>query len=205
LLSTLIGNGDGTFQNRVSQTLPGIVRSLAVDDFNGDGKLDIAAVIDSTNAVSIFLGHGDGSFAAPVQYPTGPMLVSPPYHSVLAGDFNGDGNLDLAAATDNGIAILLGNGNGTFQPFNLVPSLLSYAPGDELLALADFNGDGKLDIVRATQTGIINVALGTGNGPFSRRRDFRFLRSSIRNRQWWAILMGMESQTWHSPAKAATS
>src|SRR5438128_2710256 len=94
--------------------------------------------IQGTSAVSIFLGHGDGTFAAPIQYPTGPMLLSPPYHNVLAGDFNGDGKLDLAVATDNGIAILLGNGDGTFQPFSLVPSLLSYDPGDDLLALADF-------------------------------------------------------------------
>jgi uncharacterized protein (DUF2141 family) len=150
LLSTLIGNGDGTFQNNIPQTAPGLVQSLAVGDFNGDGKLDVAAVIGGTSAVSIFLGHGDGSFAAPVQYPTGPMLLSPPYHNVLVGDFNGDGKLDLAAATDNGIAILLGNGNGSLQPFSLVPSLLSYDPGDELVALADFNGDGKLDIVKAT-------------------------------------------------------
>ncbi len=126
-----------------------------------------------TSAVSIFLGHGDGSFAAPVQYPTGPMLLSPPYHNVLVGDFNGDGKLDLAAATDNGIAILLGNGNGTFQPFSLVPSLLSYDPGDELVALADFNGDGKLDIVKATQTGIINVALGNGDGTFQQAPAFQ--------------------------------
>ncbi len=123
--------------------------------------------------MSIFLGHGDGSFAAPVQYPTGPMLLSPPYHNVLVGDFNGDGKLDLAAATDNGIAILLGNGNGTFQPFSLVPSLLSYDPGDELVALADFNGDGKLDIVKATQTGIINVALGNGDGTFQQAPAFQ--------------------------------
>jgi hypothetical protein len=181
LLSTLIGNGDGTFQNIIPQTLSGIVRSLAVGDFNGDGKLDIVAVIDSTNAVSIFLGNGDGSFAPPVQYPAGPMLVSSPYHNVLAGDFNGDGKLDLAAASDNGIAILLGNGNGTFQPFTLVPSLLSYAPGDELLALADFNGDGALDIVRATQTGIINVALGNGSGTFQQAPGFQI--PSILNAQ----------------------
>jgi hypothetical protein len=173
LFSTLIGNGDGTFQNNISQTLPGILRSLAVGDFNGDGKLDVAAVIDGTNAVSIFLGHGDGSFAAPVQYPTGPMVDSPPYHNVLVGDFNGDCKLDLAVASDNGIAILLGNGDGTFQPFSIVPSLLSYDPGDDLLALADFNSDGKLDIIKATQTGIINVALGNGDGTFQQTLGFQ--------------------------------
>ncbi len=173
LLSTLIGNGDGTFQNSISQTVPGLVQSPAVGDFNGDGKLDVAAVIQGTSAVSIFLGHGDGTFAAPVQYPTGPMLLSPPYHNVLAGDFNGDGKPDLAVATDNGIAILLGNGDGTFQPFSLVPSLLSYDPGDDLLALADFNSDGKLDIIKSTQTGIINVALGNGDGTFQQALGFQ--------------------------------
>jgi len=173
LLSTLLGNGDGTFQNKISQTLTGILRSLAVGDFNGDGKLDVAAVIDGTNAVSIFLGHGDGSFAAPVQYPTGPMVLSPPYHNVLVGDFNGDGKPDLAVATDNGVAILLGNGNGTFQPFSVVTSLVSFDPGDDLVALADFNSDGKLDIIKSTQTGIINVALGNGDGTFQQALGFQ--------------------------------
>ena len=176
LLSTLIGNGDGTFQNNISQTIPGILRYLVVGDLNGDGKLDVAAAIDGTNGVSIFLGHGDGSFAAPVLYPMGSM-VGP----VLAGDFNGDGKLDLAVGIDSGIAVLLGNGDGTFRPFTLVPSLLSSTPGDGLLALADFNGDGKLDIAKITLTGIINVALGNGDGTFQNSPGFQI--PSILNAQ----------------------
>jgi len=172
-LSTLIGNGDGTFQNNISRNLTGVLRSIAVGDFNGDGKLDVVGVIDGTNAVSIFLGNGDGSFAAPAQYPAGPMLLSPPYHNVLVADFNGDGKLDIAAATDNGIAVLLGNGDGTFQPFTVLSSLLSYDPGDELLALADMNGDGRPDVVKATQTGLINVALANSAGTFQQAQAFQ--------------------------------
>src|SRR6266480_970216 len=169
VLSTLIGNGDGTFQNKISQTLTGILRSFAAGDFNGDGKLDLAAVIDgtnnTTNAVSIFLGHGDGSFAAPVQYSAGSTAFSP----VLIGDLNGDGKLDLAVATGNGIAIFLGNGDGTFQPFSLLPNTSGYG----VLALADFNQDGKLDIVQTTQPNNIGVALGNGDGTFQQAAGFQ--------------------------------
>ena len=166
ILSTWRGNGDGTFTEMAGgQSLSGM-DSLVVGDFNNDGKLDVAAVGVNNSNVYIFLGNGDGTFAAPIEFPVGSMSLSPPNHNVLTGDFNGDGKLDLAVATDNGIAILLGKGDGTFQPYTLVPPILSYDSGEELLALADFNGDGKLDILRSTGNNIIEVALGNGDGTF---------------------------------------
>jgi FG-GAP-like repeat/Abnormal spindle-like microcephaly-assoc'd, ASPM-SPD-2-Hydin len=187
VLTTLVGNGDGTFQDNpnINQVLTNSVQSLAAGDFNGDGSLDIAATAINTSNASIFLGNGDGTFAAPLSVSVGPMLLSPPYHNVLADDFNGDGKADLAVATDNGIAVLLGNGNATFQAANLIPSLAPSDPSDELLALGDFNGDGKLDVVKGTQTNILNVALGGGDGTFQNAAGFQF--PSILNFQSAAV------------------
>ncbi len=166
-LATLLGNGDGTFRNTANQIVPAGIESLATADFNGNGIPGLAATTQGSSDVSIFPGNGDGTFGAPTQAIAGPMANSPPYHTVLAGDFNGDGNADLAVATDNGVAILLGNGGDTFQAPALIPSLYAPDPGDDLLALADVNGDGKLDVVKSTQTNIVNVALGQGDGTFT--------------------------------------
>lgn len=174
VLASLTGKGDGTFQNSNNQILSNIEGAVAAGDFNNDGNLDIAAAASNTNYVSIFLGNGNGTFASPASVSVGPMLLSPPYHNVLAGDFNSDGRQDLAVATDNGVAVLLGNGDATFQAPNIIPSMVSTDPGDELLAVGDFNGDGKLDIVKGTQTDIINVALGNGDGTFQNAQGLQF-------------------------------
>ena len=114
----LMGNGDGTFQPArtfAAGVVPGV---LVAGDFTGDGKLDLAVAGDVYNSVtntdvgevSVLLGNGDGTFAPPVTY-----AVEYNPESIVAGDFNSDGHLDLAEDGSSGVIVLLGNGDGTFQ------------------------------------------------------------------------------------------
>jgi hypothetical protein len=170
-LSTWIGSGNGTFSEGLGQVTSSTVRSIAVGDFNNDGKLDVAAVIDGTDAVSIFVGKGDGTFAGPVAYATAPMAGSPPYHNVLTADFNSDGKLDLAVTTDTGISILLGNGDGTFQAHQDI--LQGLVGQQQLIGIGDFDGNGKADLAIATGSNQISVALGHGDGTFQQATPFQ--------------------------------
>jgi hypothetical protein len=154
-VSVLLGNGNGTFQAAVNYPAGSNPNSVAVGDFNGDGRPDLAVVDQEGVAnVNILLGNGDGTFQTPVSYIAD---ASPQY--VVIGDFNGDGILDLATAngvacafpsdpctsSSNDISVLLGNGDGTFR------SAVNYAAGFGVsdLALADFNGDGRVDFAVA--------------------------------------------------------
>ena len=158
------GQGVGFAQN--SFPTGGSPNGVAVGDFNGDGKLDLAIANKGDNTVSILLGDGKGGFAAKVDFATaaGPT-------GVAVGDFNGDGKLDLAVACSgaNVISILLGNGNGTFA------SKTDFLTGNTPVGIvaADFNGDGKLDLATANQSAdTVSVLLGQGNGTFSAHTDF---------------------------------
>src|SRR5438128_89154 len=96
-LSVLLGNGDGTFQAAVNYGAGAKRSSVAVGDFNGDGKADLAVANSGTNNISVLVGNGDGTFQAAVNYSVGDGP-----QSVAVGDFNGDGKPDLAAATSAG-------------------------------------------------------------------------------------------------------
>jgi VCBS repeat protein/FG-GAP repeat protein len=162
-VAILLGNGDGTFQPPVSY---GAINpaSLAGADFNGDGYLDlVASVAGSAGGTYILMGNGDGTFGAPV-------LLNGAGQFAVTGDFNGDGNADIAMLlkNGNGVAIYLGNGKGSFSPAFTVEA----AVGAPLLS-ADFNSDGVTDLFApaasevANVDGLSTILLGNGNGDFS--------------------------------------
>jgi hypothetical protein len=134
---------------------------VAVADFNGDGKPDlVVANRVNVGTLSVLLGRGDGSFAAPVPYPVGGFPVA-----VAVGDFNGDGKPDLAVANwgSQDVNVLLGNGDGSFRPAVNYP-----VEGSAFDVVAtDFNGDGKLDLVVAIAAeNVVTLLRGTGDGTF---------------------------------------
>jgi len=118
--------------------------SIAVGDFNHDGILDLAVVsyCCAGTGVAILMGRGDGTFDPAVVYAAGDQPFS-----VVAADFNHDGNLDLAVANSLSpyLTILLGNGDGTFHPSVSIATLT--APIS--LAVGDFNNDGLADLAVA--------------------------------------------------------
>jgi len=88
-VSILLSNGDGTFTAAPSPATPNTA-SLAVGDFNGDGKVDIAAIDFGNNTVTILLGNGNGTFTAAPSLASGTNPTA-----IAAGDFNGNGKTDL--------------------------------------------------------------------------------------------------------------
>jgi len=165
-ISILFGNGDGTFKAPVNMPFSGSPGGVVTGDFNNDGKQDFAVRngFGNPTTVAVFLGNGDGTFQAPKSSSTGGFLGS----SIVAGDFNGDGKLDLAVSNHDGaapnIAILLGNGDGTFG----TPIITPMGGGSlQSLATADFNKDGHLDLIATDSTnGDVAIFLGNGDGTF---------------------------------------
>jgi hypothetical protein len=139
--------------------------AMVENDFNSDGKQDLAIVNQTTNNVTILLGKGDGTFAeatgSPISSGVGPVAIA-------AGDLNGDAKPDLAVVnqTDNTVSILLNNGDATFTTATGSPLQTAASPTG--VAIADFNQDGLADIaVTNGGANTFRVFVGLGGGLFS--------------------------------------
>jgi hypothetical protein len=150
-----LGNGDGTFQYPGSVIFSASaypcsgdgLHDALVDDFNGDGKLDIAFCYEYYgNNIQVFINNGDGTFQPPVIYPV--PITQGGFFSAAVGDFNSDGVVDIAVTQYAGLTVYLGNGDGSFKAPQSVtlPGTESWN-GDVGFELGDFNSDGQLDFI----------------------------------------------------------
>jgi hypothetical protein len=135
--------------------------SVIAADINGDGKMDLVTANGRDGSISVLLGNGDGTFAAPVTYPAGTDPVA-----VAVGDLNGDGFPDLVVADSagNSVQMLLNNGGGSFA----APVAIPDGTGPVAVILADVTGDGHLDVVVADEgDSKVAVLIGAGDGTFA--------------------------------------
>jgi len=144
--------------------------SVAVGDFNRDGKLDIAVANNGSSNVSILLGNGDGTLQPAVNFDAS---VAP--NGIAVADINGDGKLDVAvflspntsSSLPGAVSILFGNGDGTFQS----PVVTTLTLQQTMVAVVDVNGDKKADLlVNLTDSNLnpagVGLLLGNGDGTF---------------------------------------
>jgi len=173
-ISLLLGNGNGTFQTATFISNVTKASGIVTGDFNNDGNQDVASY-NNTNSVFVLLGNGNGTFQAPKNF-----ALANGQFGIAAADFNGDGKLDLAVPLDlapnpSAVAVLLGNGDGTFQG-GITTYFFNSSP--QSIVSANLNNDGKPDLVvgltnfnncnpTCTEASSVEPLTGNGDGTFN--------------------------------------
>jgi sugar lactone lactonase YvrE len=165
-VSIQLGNGDGTFQAATTILIAagfGPAECHLVS-LRGNGTLDLIVGSFNINQIAVLLGNGNGTFENPVFYTVGTSNNTPT--SLTTGDFNDDGNLDVAVANtgDDTVSVLLGNGSGGLTPLG-APINVGRTP--QAIRAGDFNGDGYSDLAVANYSdGTVTTLLNNQNGTF---------------------------------------
>ena len=151
-VGVMLGNGDGTFRPRVNFAAGAQSQDLAAGDFNGDGRVDLAVSLNSSEfSLALLTGNGDGTFNAPVTFDNTAAQDDSP--AIVATDLDNDGRLDVVLAhmlscfvspcvAARNITVMLGFGDGTFQ----TPFEIDVGTGMSRIAVGDFNSDGIKDL-----------------------------------------------------------
>ncbi len=171
-VAVLLGAGNGNFLPVAHYATNEYAQFVCIADLNGDGNPDILVasyendIVKPVGEIEVLMGKGDGTFVAAVDY----VIPGAYPRAIYTGDFNGDGHVDLAVAVTTtssnitlGLAIYLNKGDGTFRSGQRTPNLVPFGT-------ADFNRDGKLDLIVGNSSGqdtnSVSILYGAGNGTF---------------------------------------
>ena len=161
-IKVFLGQGNGEFKHGAQYEYGDTPTSVALSDLNGDGKIDLVVTNGGpmSNAVSIWLGNGDGTFQPPTDYRSGrrPLGVS-------FADFNNDRIRDLLVINGerDSFSTFLGNGNATFQAGHDSGA----NAGPNFGVSRDFNGDHRADVAIVNlQSSDLSILFGRGDGTF---------------------------------------
>lgn len=172
--SVLLGNGNGTFNPGTTYVVSadGVSpTTIALADLNNDSALDIVTSGEFNSELAVLIGNGNGTFQARQMFVGNEGWGG--RSDIAFGDFDGNGALDIAipASADDAAAILLGNGNGTFQA-TATYKAANNAWTQTSVTTGDINGDTDLDLVVSDADGNFNVLLGNGNGTFGSNTEY---------------------------------